>query len=94
MRKQVKNFKDAVRLAMAKDQLGCDLIHLYEGSNPTIDAYIQFLTCVYCYEYCHPQFDQCVEATRILYHNRLINLTEFRTVLGKLLALKKRGYLK
>jgi hypothetical protein len=92
--KTVKNFKNAIDLVVSRDPLGCELINLYyKSNNPEISNYITFLKCNYCYEYCHEDYDTCLNALRYLYKNNLITLTDFRVVFGRFLSLKKKGYL-
>ena len=90
----VKNFKRAIDLLVQKDPLGCELINLYyKSEDETIKQYITFLKCNYCYEYCPESYEECINSLRYLYHNKLISLSDFRTVLGRFLALKRKGLL-
>jgi len=93
-RKTVKNFESAVDLVVKKDPLGCELINLYyKSQNVDVSNYITFLKCNYCYEYCEMGYNECVDALRYLYKNKLISLSDFRVVLGRFLSLKKKGLL-
>ena len=90
----VKNFEHAVHLAMHNPELGCPLLNLYYNSpSENIQNYIMFVKCNYCYEFCPMSFSECVNSIRYLYRAGLISLTEFRTVLGRFLTLKRKGYL-
>jgi len=92
--KRVHNFEHAVRLAMTQPELGCPLINLYYKSpSEAIRDYVTFIKCNYCYKLCPMSFGECVESLRNLYRAGLISLSEFRTVLGRYLALKRKGYL-
>jgi hypothetical protein len=92
--KKVHNFERAVRLVIEQPDLGCDLINLYYNSpSERIRNYITFLKCNYCYKQCPQSFQECINALRFLYREKLITLGEFRTVLGRFLALKRKGYL-
>jgi hypothetical protein len=92
--RKAHNFEHAVRLVIEQPDLGCDLINLYYNSpSERIRNYVTFLKCNYCYERCPQNFQECVNALRFLYKNGLISLSEFRTVLGRFLVLKRKGYL-
>ena len=92
--KTVKNFKHAVRLAMEEPDLGCELLNLYYNSpSEDVKNYVTFIKCNYCYKICSQSFGECVDSLRYLYKNKLITLPEFRTVLGRYLVLKRKGYL-
>jgi len=92
--KTVKNFRHAVKLAMEQPDLGCELLDLYYNSpSQDIKNYITFIKCNYCYKNCPQTFQECVDSLRYLYKNGLITLSEFRTVLGRFLVLKRKGYL-
>jgi hypothetical protein len=92
--KTVKNFKRAVELAMTQPEIGCPLLDLYyESPSENIQNYITFIKCNYCYKVCKQPFDECVDSIRVIYKQNLISLSEFRTVLGRFLSLKKKGYL-
>jgi len=92
--KKVHNFEHAVRLVIEQPELGCSLIDAYYNSpSDKIRSYITFLKCNYCYKQCPQDFQECVNSLRYLYKNGLISLSEFRTVLGRFLVLKKKGYL-
>jgi len=92
---KAKNFEHAVRLIIEQPEIGCDIINVYYNSpSERIRNYITFLKCNYCYKRCEQDFNTCIEALRFLYKNGLISLNEFRTVLGRFLALKKKGYLR
>jgi len=93
--RKVKNFEHAVRLAIENPTMGCSLLDLYyESSSETVQNYVTFIKCNYCYKLCNLDFSQCVNSIRYLYKNNLISLQEFRTVLGRFLALKRKGYLR
>jgi len=92
--RKVHNFEHAVRLAMTQPELGCPLINLYyESPSEAIRDYVTFIKCNYCYKLCNMSFSECVDSLRHLYRAGLITLSEFRTVLGRYLALKRKGYL-
>jgi len=92
--KKVHNFEHAVRLAMTQPDLGCPLLNLYYNSpSEDIRQYVTFIKCNYCYQYCPESFSTCVDSIRYLYKHGFITLSEFRTVLGRFLALKRKGYL-
>jgi len=92
--RKVHNFEHAVRLAIQNPELGCPLLNLYYNSpSEDIQHYVTFIKCNYCYEFCPMSFSECVDSIRYLYRAGLISLTEFRTVLGRFLALKRKGYL-
>jgi hypothetical protein len=92
--RKAHNFEHAVRLVIENPNLGCDLIDLYYNSpSERIRNYVTFLKCNYCYKQCPQNFQECVNALQFLYKNGLISLSEFRTVLGRFLVLKRKGYL-
>lgn len=92
--RKAHNFERAVRLVIENPDLGCDVINSYYNSpSERIRNYITFLKCNYCYKQCPQDFRECVDALRFLYKNGLISLSEFRTVLGRFLVLKRKGYL-
>jgi len=92
--KEVKNFKDAVSLAMTQPELGCPLLDLYYSSpSESIKQYITFIKCNYCYKICPMSYSECIESIRYLYHNGYMSLSDFRVVLGRFLALKRKGLL-
>jgi len=92
--RQVKNFKHAVNLVITDPDLGCPLINEYYASpSENVKKYITFLKCNYCYKHCPMEFSECVDAIRYLYYNGLMSINEFRTVLGRFLALKRKGLL-
>lgn len=74
-RRQVKNFESAVRLILEKDPLGCELIDLYYGDTPLVDAYIIYLKCFYCQN--KPRKDLCIKAIRYLRDHGKITNTEY-----------------
>ena len=92
--RKAHNFERAVRLVIENSDLGCDLIDLYYNSpSERIRNYVTFLKCNYCYKRSPQNFQECVNALRFLYREKLITLSEFRTVLGRFLMLKRKGYL-
>jgi hypothetical protein len=92
--KEVKNFKHAVSLAMTQPELGCPILDLYYNSpSESIRQYVTFIKCNYCYKVCKMPYSECLESIRYLYYNNYITLSEFRTVLGRFIALKRKGYL-
>jgi hypothetical protein len=92
--KEVKNFKHAVFLAMSQPDLGCPILDLYYNSpSESIKQYITFVKCNYCYKYCQMSYLECLESIRYLYHNGYMSLSDFRVVLGRFLALKRKGLL-
>jgi len=92
--KKMHNFEHAVRLVIEQPEIGCGIINLYYNSpSERIKSYVTFLKCNYCYKQCNLDFRECVDALRFLYRERLITLGEFRTVLGRYLVLKRKGYL-
>ena len=92
---QVKNFKHAVSLAMTQPELGCPLLDLYYNSpSESIREYITFIKCNYCYKNCSMTYEECLNSIRYLYHNGYMTLSDFRVVLGRFLALKRKGLLR
>lgn len=81
-RRQVKNFESAVRLILEKNPLGCQLIDLYYGNDPLINAYITYLKCYYCND--KPRKDLCVKAIMYLRDHGKISYTEYAFLFDRL----------